>query len=202
MKNIFLIILLSISSLAGFAQNKNQLRLELYKPNNLFSPTNITTNGYFFPSNKGIAVGVEHDYKNKKRVRTYQTLMAGFYNEVYFERVVTLESNFGLSVKLFKGLHTGFEAGLGYNRAQSSNLVSVLENKKWVSQVDKSVVTNRLTVGLSLNLGYDFSNHFGGKLPVTIGALAGVNLLTPYIPESNIPIGLMQNNKLILKYRF
>jgi hypothetical protein len=202
MKNILIIIFLTTASLTGIAQSKNQLRLELYKPVNLFNFSNVSTNGYYFPSNKGIAIGVEHDYKNKKRVRTYQTLMAGFYNEVYFERVVTLESNFGLSVKLFKGLHTGFEAGLGYNRAQSSNLASVLEGNKWVSKVDKSLVTNRLTAGLSLNLGYDFSNHFGGKLPVTIDALVGGNILTPYVPELKVPIGLMVNNKLVLKYRF
>jgi hypothetical protein len=181
--------------------SKFQLRAELYHQKNVFVSNNPTVNGFFFPKNVGFALGVERDYKKKKRMRTYQTAMVGFYNEVYFERVVTLETNYGMNFKIFKGLNAGFEAGVGYNRAQSSNLVSVYENNKWVSKPNTSEKVNRVVPSLGINLGYDFSNHFSGKLPVAVSFLANANLLYPYLPGLS-PIGLNSNNKLILKYRF
>ncbi len=203
MKNIFFVGFLLVFSLKNYAQDsKWQLRAELYKPINPFSVANATVNGFHFPSNFGFAVGGERDYRNKKRVRIYQTATIGFYNEIYFERVVTLETNFGMSFKIFKGLNTGFEAGAGYHRAKSSNLISVYENDKWVSKVDNSVITNRIAPALALNIGYDFSKHFSGKLPVSINISTAGNLLLPYIPELKQGLGLMRNNKITLKYRF
>jgi hypothetical protein len=202
MKKIFLIIMvLSMRFLAQAQDSKIQLRAEFYKPKNVFEVRNPTVNGFHFPKNVGLAFGIERDYKKKKRMRTYQTAMVGFYNEVYFERVVTLETNYGMSFKIFKGLNAGFEAGVGYNRAQSSNLVSVFENNKWISKVDGSAKVNRVVPSVGLNLGYDFSNHFSGKLPVAVSFLANANLLYPYLPGL-APIGLNSNNKLVLKYRF
>ncbi|MGL4630429.1 MAG: hypothetical protein ACRCVT_04410 [Leadbetterella sp.] len=202
MKGKFFVLIAVLYSFGGWAQSKNQIRLELYKPINPFSYKNFTQNGFYFPKNIGFSAGIEHDYKVKKRRRIYQTLMVGYYNEVYFERVFTLESNLGISCRLFKGLNAGLEANLGYNRAQSSNLASYYENNKWVSKVDKSVKTNRLTAGLSANVGYDFSRHFGGKFPVSLHALVEGNILTPYLPDLNTPLGIMRYNKLMLKYRF
>jgi hypothetical protein len=54
---------------------------------------------------------------------------------------------------------------------------------------------------LGLNIGYDFSNHFSGKLPVSISFLGNVNLLYPYLPSIGAPIGLNNNTKIVLKYR-
>ncbi len=202
MKKIFFAGFLIVLSLKNYAQDSRwQLRAELYKPINPFSFANATVNGFHFPSNFGFAVGAERDWKQKKRVRIYQTATVGFYNEVYFERVVTLESNFGMSFKIFKGLNAGFEAGTGYHRAKSSNLVSVYQNDKWVSKVDNSVVTNRVAPALALNIGYDFSEHFSGNLPISVSISSGANLLLPYIPEVNQPLGIMRNNKITLKYR-
>jgi hypothetical protein len=202
MKKIILISILICMGIVSHAQDsKFQLRAELYQQKNVFVSNNPTVNGFFFPKNVGFALGVERDYKKKKRMRTYQTAMVGFYNEVYFERVVTLETNYGMSFKLYKGLNAGFEAGVGYNRAQSSNLVSVYENNKWVSKPNSTDKVNRVVPSLGINLGYDFSNHFSGKLPVAVSFLANANLLYPYLPGIS-PIGLNSNNKLVLKYRF
>jgi hypothetical protein len=202
-RNIVLIICFGVFSTNSFAQNSRyQFRGEFYKHINPFSFANETTNGFHYPNNLGFAVGIERDYKNKKRIRTYQTATIGFFNEVYFERAVTLESKYGLSFKLVKGLNLGFETGLGYQRGQSSNLVSVFQDNKWVSKVDKSVVTNRITPEVSVNMGYDFSKHFGGKLPISISASLSANVLYPYLKQQGAPIGINRRNNLILKYRF
>jgi hypothetical protein len=200
---ITIIACFAFLSVASFAQNsKFQIRTELYQHLNPFSFANETPNGFHYPRNLGFALGVERDYKNKKRMRTYQTATIGFFNEVYFERAITLESKFGMSFKLFKGLNLGYEAGLGYQRGQSSHLINIFQENKWVSKVDKSVITNRITPEFGLNIGYDFSNHFGGKLPFSISASASGNLLVPYLPDRGVPLGINRRNNLILKYRF
>jgi hypothetical protein len=198
---ISLTILISVKSIAQKEQSKLQIRADHYRPINPFSPVNATQNGFHFPNNFGFAFGVERDWNSKKRSRAYQTLMLGYYNEVYFERVATVETNFGMGFKVFQGLQAGFEAGVGYQRATSSNLASFYEEGKWVSKVDNSIKTNRITPGLSVNLGYDFSQHFNGKLPLTLSISSGGNALLPYVPEAFLPLGLMRNNRISLKYR-
>ncbi len=203
MKKYLIITLIFFAALKTQAQelSKWQLKAEYYTPINPFSFPNATVNGFHFPKNVGFAAGLERDWRKKKRRRLYQTATIGYYNEVYFERVLTFETNLGLSFNIFKGLQTGIEIGASFHRATSSNLASVYENDKWVSKVDKSVKTNRFVPGLSLNIGYDLGKHFGGKFPVTISASTGGGVLLPYIPELNVDLGLLRNNKLTLKYR-
>ncbi len=205
MNNILKISVFLFFCLQGTAQDelsKLQFKAEVYGPINPFNFPNATVNGFHFQKNFGFAAGVERDWKQKKRSRLYQSFVVGFYNEVYFERVITVETYLGKSYNIYKGLQAGFEVGAGYHRATSSNLSSVYEGDKWVSRVDKSIKTNRLTPGLSINFGYDLGKHFDGKLPITISASTGANVLLPYIPELDINLGLMRNNKLAVKYRF
>ncbi len=203
MKNSILAIILAFifTHTASAQSSKYQLRAEYFKPVNLFSFSNPTVNGFHFPKNFGLALGVERDWKTTRRRTKYQTATVGFYNLAYFERVITVESNIGWRFRIYKGLQTGFEMGAAYNRGTNSNLVSVYEDNKWISKVDKSVVTNRFVPNVGLNIGYDFSQHFGEKIPVTVQFTENVQGLLPFIKDV-APVGLMRNNKLILKYRF
>jgi hypothetical protein len=160
--------------------SKWQLRADYYRPKGLTEFTNETVNGFHFPTDWGFSVGAERDFKKTDRKRWYLTANAGFYNKVYFERVTTLETGVGYNYRLFKGLHIGSELSAGYNRAVSSNLISVYEGDKWVSKVDNSVVVNRFSVNLGVQLGYNLGQHFE-NLPLTITAGLSARAITPFL---------------------
>ncbi len=204
LKNLFLPFALSFSFvfMGNAQQNPLRLRLEYYKPINIFNLANDTNNGFHFPKNWGVAVGLEHTYKQTNKKRKYQTITIGGYNEVYFERVITLESNYGQSYNIGKALNAGFETGLGLHKATSSNLASSYKDGIWVSEVDKSNKTLRVVPQLSVNIGYDFSKNWMGVLPVSINLSIGGQLLFPYIKEQDFKLGIMRNNKITLKYHF
>jgi hypothetical protein len=196
MKAYFLIISSTFLSLTVLAQeSKWQIRTEAIKPINMFSFSNTTFNGFDTPKNFGFAVGVERDWRKRKITRLYQSATIGFYSEAYFERVVTLESNWGASYTISKGFNAGFEVGAAYHRAKASNLISVRENNKWVSKTNTGETVNRFVPNIGLNAGYDFSKHFKGKMPISISILSNANLLTPFI-KGVAPVGLYRNNKL------
>ncbi len=203
MKNSILVLIIAFFfTLTASAQSsKYQFRAEYFKPVNLFSFSNPTVNGFHFPKNFGVALGVERDWKTTRRRTKYQTASVGFYNLAYFERVVTVETNIGWRFRIYKGLQAGFEMGAGYNRGVNSNLVSVYDGTKWISKVDKSTVTNRFVPNVGLNIGYDFSQHFGGKIPVTVQFTENGQGLLPFI-KGVAPVGIIRNNKFVLKYRF
>jgi hypothetical protein len=183
----------------GQAQDsKWQLRADYYKPTGIASFTNETVNGFHFPTNWGFSVGAERDWKKGNRSRWYQSATAGFYNDVYFERVTTLETGIGYNYRLFSGLYVGSELNIGYNRAVSSNLISVLESDKWVSKVDNSVVTNRFTGGLNLQIGYDLGQHFE-QLPLSITVGFGGQIITPFL--TNFPVFLYTQPRFGVKWR-
>jgi hypothetical protein len=86
----------------------------------------------------------------------------------------------GYNDRIFKGLYIGSELSVGYNRAISSNLISVLEGDKWVSKVDNSEVVNRFALNLGALIGYDLGQHFEG-LPLTITAGFNGRGITPFL---------------------
>jgi hypothetical protein len=194
---LFLVLACAISTQAQ--DSKWQLRADYYQPKGFISFANETVNGFHFPQNFGFSVGAERDWKRGDRSRLYQTGTIGFYNDVYFERVTTLETGLGYSFRFFKGLFAGSELGIGYNRAVSSNLISVRQDNKWVSKVDESVVTNRFSTSLGLHLGYDLGQHFP-KVPVTITAGYGAFGVTPFI--DGLPLFAYTNPRIGVKYRW
>jgi hypothetical protein len=183
-------------------ESKWQIRADYYKPKGVISLNNVTVNGFHFPNNWGVSIGAERDWKRGERSRLYQSFTAGFYNDVYFERVATLETGLGYNFKVFKGLFLGAELNMGYNRAVSSNLISVYEGDKWVSKVDKSEVVNRFATTLGVQLGYDLGKHFDGKLPLSIVAGFTGHGLTPFIPRSGINFFGYTQPRLGVKWRF
>jgi hypothetical protein len=179
--------------------SKWQLRADYYKPRGITAFTNETVNGFHFPNDWGFSVGAERDWKRTDRKRWYQSATAGFYNSVYFERVTTLETGIGYNYRIFSGLYLGSELNVGYNRAVSSNLISVLEGDKWVSKVDNSVVTNRFSSTLGIQIGYDLGQHFE-NLPLSITAGFSGQVITPFV--TNFPIFLYTQPRLGVKWRF
>jgi hypothetical protein len=182
-KSLFLLSLAS-SSLVNAQEepkkNEWSVRLEAYKPKPLQAFVNATENGFHFPNNFGLCAGAERNWTKSEHWRTYQTAVFGFYNHVYFERVFTLETGYGVNYRIWKGITLGAEMNVGYNFARSSHLISTYETDRWVSKVDKSVVSNRFTTGLALNLQYDFGQHFEGKIPVALTLGYSAQFLTPF----------------------
>jgi hypothetical protein len=203
MKYIILVSAFLILAFTAQAQDsKWQLRADYYKPKGVIAFNNVTVNGFHFPNNWGFALGAERDWKRGERSRLYQSFTAGFYNDVYFEQVATLETGLGYNLRFFKGLFLGTELNLGYNRAVSSHLISVYEGEKWVSKVDKSEVVNRFSGVLALQLGYDLGKHFNGKLPLSIVAGLNAQVLTPFIPGSGVNLFGYTQRRLGVKWRF
>ncbi len=167
----FLVIISSYSALAqndAAKANKWSVRVEEYRPVPLIKFENATLNGFHFPKNVGFCVGAERNRYKTDRGRRYQTAVLGFYNHVYFERVATLQTGYGINYRLYKGVTLGFEGNVGYNFARSSHLVSTFEIDRWVSKVDKSVINHRFAAGVAANVQYDFGQHFDGKFPVAV----------------------------------
>jgi hypothetical protein len=183
-------------------ESKWQIRADYYKPKGVISLNNVTVNGFHFPNSWGVSVGAERDWKRGERSRLYQSFTAGYYNDVYFERVATLETGLGYNRRLYKGLFLGGEFNIGYNRAVSSHLISVYEGEKWVSKVDNSEVVNRFAGTLGLQLGYDLGQHFEGKLPLSIVAGLNAQVLTPFIPGSGVNIFGYTQRRFGVKWRF
>jgi hypothetical protein len=191
-------ILFSYALTAKAQDSKWQLRADYYQPKGIVDFTNETVNGFHFPKNFGFTIGAEHDWKKNERRRWYQSATIGFYNDVYFERVTTLEAGIGYNRHLFQGLFFGSEFNIGYNRAVSSNLISVIEGDKWVSKVDNSVVTNRFTGGLQLQLGYDLGHHFE-QLPLTITVGYGGQVIGPFV--NGFPVFAYYEPRFGVKWR-
>jgi hypothetical protein len=166
-------------------KNEWSIRLEGYRPNPLTKFENATVNGFHFPKNFGISGGAERNWTKSDHWRTYQTAVFGFYNHVYFERVFTLETGYGVNYRIWKGITLGAEMNIGYNFARSSHLISTYETDRWVSKIDKSVVGHRFTTGLALNLQYDFSQHLEGKIPVALTLGYSAQFLTPFDKNIN-----------------
>ena len=199
MKYLTINFILFFSILNAQAQDsKWQLRADYYQPTGIASFANETVNGFHFPKNWGFSVGAERDWKRGNRKRWYQSATAGFYNDVYFERVTTLETGIGYNYRIFSGLYVGTEFNVGYNRAVSSNLISVREAEKWASKVDNSVVTNRFSSGLTLQLGYDLGQHFE-QLPLSITVGFGGQIVTPFI--NGFPVFLYSQPRFGVKWR-
>jgi hypothetical protein len=199
MKYLAISYLLFFSALVSQAQgSKWQLRADYYQPTGIASFANETVNGFHFPKNWGFSVGAERDWKRGNRARWYQSATAGFYNDVYFERVTTLETGIGYNYRVFNGLYVGSELNIGYNRAVSSNLISVRESEKWVSKVDNSVVTNRFSTGLHLQLGYDLGQHFA-QFPLTVTVGFGGQIIAPYLPD--FPVFIYTQPRFGVKWR-
>jgi hypothetical protein len=175
-------LMFSSTAMAQDEVKKNQwsVRLEAYRPNPIQKFQNATQNGFYFPKNFGICAGAERNWTKSNHWRTYQTAVFGFYNHVYFERVFTLETGYGVNYRIWKGITLGAEMNIGYNFARSSHLISTYETDRWVSKVDKSVVTNRFTTGLAMNLQYDFGQHFEGKIPVALTLGYSAQFITPF----------------------
>jgi hypothetical protein len=194
----FLIIFSCIAN-AKAQDSKWQLRADYYKPKGIASFANETVNGFHFPNNWGVSVGVERDGRKGTHSRWYQSATLGFYNDVYFERVTTFELGLGYNYRIFKGLYIGSEFNAGYNRAVSSNLISVLEGDKWVSKVDNSVVANRFSTTLGAQIGYDLGQHFE-NLPLTITSGISVQGIAPFL--SGLPIFAYTQPRFGVKWRF
>jgi hypothetical protein len=196
--------MLAFSTKAQDSKNldsKWQIRADYYKPKGIATFSNVTVNGFHFPSNWGVSVGAERDFKRGERKRLYQSFTAGFYNDVYFERVATFETGLGYNYRLFQGFFLGAELNLGYNRAVSSNVVSVYEGDKWVSKVDKSVVTNRFSTTIGLQAGYDLGKHFDGKLPLTLTGGIMVQGVAPFL-KGTFPYYAETRPYVGMKWRF
>ena len=196
---ISFLIIFSFAINAHAQDSKWQLRADYYKPRGIAVFSNETVNGFHFPKNWGTSVGVERDGKKGTRSRWYQSATVGFYNDVYFERVTTLEAGLGYNYRLFQGLFLGAEFNVGYNRAVSSNLISVVEGDKWVSKVDKSVISNRFVANLGAQIGYDLGHHFE-NLPLSITAGFSAQGLTPFMTD--FPAYVYTQPRLGVKWRF
>ena len=200
MKYLISFLIIFSFALNAHAQNsKWQLRAEYYQPRGIATFTNETVNGFYFPDDWGFSIGAERDWKRGNRSRWYQSATVGFYNYVYFERVTTLETGIGYNYRIFNGLYLGSELNVGYNRAVSSNLISVLEGDKWVSKVDKSEVANRFSSTLGVQIGYDLGQHFE-NLPLSITAGFTGQVITPFL--TGFPIFLYTQPRLGVKWRF
>jgi hypothetical protein len=200
MKKIFFVLALMVSFVYGQDSAKYLLRAEYYIPNHQFAIKFQTPNGFHNPTNFGFAIGAERNLKNTKHVRTYLLGTAGFYNDVYFERVATLDGGFGFNYKPWQGIVIGAESQIGYNFARSSHLISAWENDRWVSKVDKSFITHRISLGLSAHLGYDFSKHFSGKLPLMVFAGYQADVIGPFIKEAEVPFTLYRQWQFGVKW--
>jgi hypothetical protein len=199
MKYLISFLILFAFAFNAHAQNsKWQLRADYYRPKGIASFENSTVNGFHFPKNWGVSVGAERDLKKGNRSRRYVSAALGFYNDVYFERVTTLETGFGYNYRLFSGLYLGTEFNVGYNRAVSSNLIGVYEGDKWVSKVDNSVVTNRFAGTLGLQIGYDLGQNFE-NLPLSITAGFSGQVLTPFV--TGFPVFGYYGPRLGMKWR-
>jgi hypothetical protein len=193
----FLIVFAFVFTVQG-QDSKWQLRADYYRPSGIINLSNATVNGFHFPNNFGFSLGAERDWKKGDRRRWYQSATMGFYNDVYFERVTTLETGLGYNYRLFQGLFVGSELNVGYNRAVSSNLISTYEGDKWVSKVDKSVVTNRFAGTLGVQIGYDLGQHFE-SLPLSITAGFSGQVVTPFL--TGFPIYAYYGPRFGIKWR-
>jgi hypothetical protein len=178
------------------------IRMEVYSPKPLVSNSNSSNNGYYFPRNWGVSAGAERTWQSSKRWRKYQTALLGFYNDVYFERVLTLETGYGIQFKPWKGIYLGSELNVGYNYARSSHLISIYENNRWISKVDNSVVTHRFTTGLAFQLGYDLGVHFDNKIPLKLFVAYSAQFITPYDKLTGIPFFIYHQPRVGFTWRF
>jgi opacity protein-like surface antigen len=183
MKNILLIALCVLPLFLTAQTSKWSVRADYYKPKPL-APFKIPgdENSYLTSPNYGFAAGVERNWKQNDRFRFYQTAMVGYYSDAYFERVFTIESNAGVDFKLWKGLHTGLELGVGGHRAKASAIRYKYENDKWVPTTENNIVTKRLAINLNAQLGYRISP----KLDIYAGF--GGHVITPLIKLTDFSI--------------
>jgi hypothetical protein len=198
MKNIILAILLSLPLLTIAQNSKYTVRADYYKPKPIAAfKVDGAENSYLKSPNYGFAAGIERNWKQNDRFRFYQTALVGYYSDAYFERVFTIESNAGIDFKLFKGLHTGMELGIGGHRAKASAIRYTYENDKWVPTTENNFVTKRFAVNINAQLGYritpqlDVFSSFGG------------NVITPLIKltDQNIPLFAYTQLRFGVRYR-
>jgi hypothetical protein len=209
MKQIIIAVIVSNIFFSASAQNntttstsKWRFRADAYKPVSLATFSNVSVNGFHYPSNFGFSLGAERDLRIRKNTKLYHYGTLGFYNDVYFERVTTLATGLGMYRKIYKTIGTNFEMDIAYNRATSSHLSSILENGVWVSQVDKSIKTNRFAFGIGGNFEYSFEKNTKRKLPLAITLGYNLNVVTPLDKIAKIPVGLYHQPRLGLKWNF
>jgi hypothetical protein len=192
MKYLFSLIIVFSSFIQLNAQmSKWQVRADYYEPRGFTPIQNASVNGYTFPRNWGFSVGAEYDWLKTDRSRLYQYLTMGGFNYPYWERAFTFDIGVGYNFRAYEGLFVGSEFSVGFNRATSSNLISVYEDNKWVSKPDFSVVTISKTATYGFQLGYDLGRHFKW-LPLTItgGYTGSINREKPTFVYSQPRFGL------------
>jgi opacity protein-like surface antigen len=199
LKRLILFTLLVLPGLMFAQTSRWSLRADVFQPYPAFRfGTGGIENAYHQPRDYGFALGVERNWKQNERFRFYQTAMLGYYHQVYFERVFTLESNMGLDFRIWKGLHTGFEVGVGAHQGRSTDPRYIYENNKWVPTREDQDITNRFAGNLNAQLGY----RFGARMDVF--ASAGASVVSPLfdIPEGGVPIFIYTNLRVGVRRRF
>jgi hypothetical protein len=198
MKNIFVMALFVLPIFLSAQTSKWSLRADFYNPKPVaaFKAEGVE-NSYHKPMNYGFALGAERNWKQTERFRFYQTALAGFYHDFYFEKAFTLETSSGVDFRLFKGLHFGLELGAAINRARGTAVNYKYENEKWVPTQEGVVKTTRRNFNLSTQLGYRITP----KLDVFVGY--GINVLNPLLvlEDATFPIFPYKTAKLGLRWR-
>jgi hypothetical protein len=191
----------STTQKATTSLSKWSLRADAYMPKSLASIVNASENGFHYPKDFGFSVGAERDLRNRKNTRIYQYGTLGFYNQVYFERVLTLATGLGFYRKIYKTVGTNFEFDVAYNRATSSHTASKLEGNKWVSIIDNSTITNRFVFSLGGNFEYSFAKNKKINFPLAITLGYNASILTPFDKKGKLPFNAYHQPRLGLKWK-
>jgi opacity protein-like surface antigen len=174
MKNILIIALFVLPIFLTAQNSKWTVRADFYNPKPVVAiRAEGLENAYHKPMNYGFALGAERNWKQNERFRCYQTIMAGFYRDYYFEKALTLETATGVDFRLFKGLHAGLELSAAVNRATETAVLYKYVDNKWEPTQEGINKITRRNFSLAGQLGYRITP----KLDVFAGF--GINVLNP-----------------------
>jgi hypothetical protein len=145
----------------------------------------------------GIRVGIERTWIQKNHFRLYQDLLLGYYHNTYDERSFTMGTDAGVEWRIFKQFRLALPIGIHFHRAKPIDIRYVYDGEKWVRAKNTDPSISRLQFLAGLNIGWRFWP--AAKHPIEVFANGNISTLSPWQPDSGVPILLCKAAGMGLK---
>lgn len=132
---------------------------------------------YFYAS-------ADYNFRVRKNRRTYAGVEIGFHKNTLVDESLQLNFTLGGNYRIFKGLYTGWEIGIGLQQARRADLVYKYDGEKWVPMTypGKFIYTRQI-LRPQAELGYRFT-----KLPLDVFINSNVILIRNWFSR-DVPLG-------------